>query len=305
MSGFYIEKRGSSLEKVSQNSATLDLLARGDGAEVLLQEIEADKIIQISSPNRPSVMEFFYILEGSITWLKQDGTSSEISAGDYFYINYFKGKEHLKTNEITKILYVSTEPIFHHISYVIKDFMNMINQVEEKDYYTHSHGKRVQDYASRIASKMGIAGESFERLMYASLFHDIGKIKMDDSILNGKNYPTEREWEEIQKHPIFGREIIEKSLLRNIGEIVEQHHERLDGSGYPYGLKGDKISLEARIIAVIDAFDAMTTDRSYAKAKSITEAVGELKSDAGVKFDEDVVDLFIEVLEEEGLYNDN
>ena len=222
----------------------------------------------------------------------------------YFYINYFRGKEHLKTREITKLLYVSTEPIFHHISEVIKDFMAMINQVEDKDYYTHSHGRRVQEYASKIASKMDIIGDRFERLMYAALFHDIGKIKLDDTIINGTEAPTNDEWGEIHKHPIYGREIIERSLLRSIGEIVEQHHERLDGSGYPHGIKGDSILLEARIIAVIDAFDAMTTDRSYAKAMSIQEAVKELTNDAGTKFDSEVVKYFVEVLIEEGLLSD-
>jgi HD-GYP domain-containing protein (c-di-GMP phosphodiesterase class II) len=304
MSGFYVEGKNSSLEKISQNSATLELLARGDGAEVLLQEIDADKIIQIASPDRESTMEFFYILEGSITWMKKDGEHVVLSAGDYFYINYFRGKEHLKTREITKLLYVSTEPIFHHISEVIKDFMAMINQVEDKDYYTHSHGRRVQEYASKIASKMDIIGDRFERLMYAALFHDIGKIKLDDTIINGTEAPTNDEWGEIHKHPIYGREIIERSLLRSIGEIVEQHHERLDGSGYPHGIKGDSILLEARIIAVIDAFDAMTTDRSYAKAMSIQEAVKELTNDAGTKFDSEVVKYFVEVLIEEGLLSD-
>src|SRR6056297_57797 len=98
MSGFYIEKKGSSIEQVSQNSATLDLLARGDGTEVLLQEIDSDKIIQIASPDRKSVLEFFYILEGSMIWMKEDGSSEELTSGDYFYTNYFRGKKHLKTS---------------------------------------------------------------------------------------------------------------------------------------------------------------------------------------------------------------
>ena len=302
MSGFYIEKKGSSIEQVSQNSATLDLLARGDGTEVLLQEIDSDKIIQIASPDRKSVLEFFYILEGSMIWMKEDGSSEELTSGDYFYTNYFRGKKHLKTSSKTKILYISTDPIFHHISDVIKDLMNMINQVEDKDYYTHSHGNRVQEYATKIAEKLGITGDQFERLMYASLFHDIGKIRLSDKIVSGHDKPTCEEWAQIHKHPIYGKEIVEKSLLRNIGEIIEQHHERLDGSGYPYGLKGDEISLEARIISVIDAFDAMTTDRSYSKAKTIEQAIDEIKLDAGLKFDSHIVNLFIEVLCEEGIY---
>ncbi|MFP4456611.1 MAG: HD-GYP domain-containing protein [Clostridia bacterium] len=302
MSGFYVEKKGTSLEQVSQNSATLDLLARGDGAEVLLQEIDADKVIQIASPERKSVLEFFYILEGRIIWMKEDGSHEELTSGDYFYTNYFRGKEHLKTSTKTKILYVSTEPIFHHLSDVIKGLMKMIKQVEDKDYYTHSHGNRVQDYATKIAEKLGITGDQFERLMYAALFHDIGKIKLSDKIVSGHEKPTAEEWRQIHMHPIYGKEIVERSLLRNIGEIIAQHHERLDGSGYPNGIKGDDISLEARIISVIDAFDAMTTDRSYSKAKTINEAVDEIVKEAGDKFDDKIVKLFIEVLTEEGLY---
>lgn len=305
MNGFYVEKKGSSLEKVSQNSATLDLLARGDGAEVLLQEIDADKIIQIAPADRRSVLEFFYILEGSMVWMKQDGSYQDLVAGDYFYTNYFKGKEYLRSTANTKILYISTEPIFHHLSEVIKDLMTMVRQVEEKDYYTHSHGNRVQEYATKIAEKLGFTGDQFERLTYAALFHDVGKIKLSDNIISGHQKPTEEEWAEIRKHPIYGQEIVDKSMLRNIGDIILQHHERLDGSGYPCGIKGDDICIEARIIAVVDSFDAMTTDRSYRKAKSITEAVDELIAQSDTKYDREITDLFVEVLQEEGLYNND
>jgi len=303
VSGFYIEKKGSSLETVAQNSATLDLLARGDGTEILLQEIEADKVIQISSAERSSVMEFFYILSGSLVYLQEDEAQEVYRTGDYFYTHYYSGLQYLRTLEKTQILYVSTQPIFHYISEKINDLMEMVKSVEAKDYYTHSHGQRVQDFARKIAEHLGFSGERLERLLYAALFHDIGKVRLPDQIIAGRNKPTEEEWEMIKKHPIYGQEIVSHSFLRNVGEIIGQHHERLDGSGYPSGLRGTEILLEARIIAVIDAFDAMTTDRTYHKAMAYSEAVNELKRFAPTKFDEKVVNIFISILEEEGLYS--
>ena len=302
MNGFYIEKSGSSLEKVSQNSATLELLARGDGTEILMQEVKAHKVIQVVSQKSSSVMEFFYILKGSLVWLKKNGEEENLNAGDYFYTHHFEGKEYLKTLTETKLMYVSTQPIFHYISKQIKDLMEMVKSVEVKDYYTHSHGKRVHDISGKVAQRLGIKGERLEKVLYAALFHDIGKIKLSDNIVGGHKVPTSEEWEQIKLHPIYGKAIVEQSFLRYIGPIIIQHHERLDGSGYPYGLVGDEISLEARIISLVDAYDAMTTDRSYRKAKGIHEAILELGSLTDTKFDKQVYDIFVEILIEEGEY---
>ncbi|QOR36545.1 HD domain-containing protein [Clostridium sp. 'deep sea'] len=301
MKGFFIEKSGGSLEKVSQNSATLELLARGDGTEILMQEIKANKVIQVVSQESSSVMEFFYVLDGSLAWLK-NSEEEILQAGDYFYTHHFKGKEYLKTLSETKLLYVSTQPIFHYISKQIKDLMEMVNSVEKKDYYTHSHGKRVHDISGKVAQKLGITGERLEKVLYAALFHDIGKIKLSDNIVGGHSKPTAEEWELIKMHPIFGKEIVEQSFLRYIGPIIVQHHERLDGSGYPYGLKGEEISLEARIISLVDAYDAMTTNRSYREAKAVEEAIVELAALTETKFDKQVYDIFVDILIEEGEY---
>lgn len=301
MKGFFIEKSGGSLEKVSQNSATLELLARGDGTEILMQEIKANKVIQVVSQESSSVMEFFYVLDGSLAWLK-NGEEEILQSGDYFYTHHFKGKEYLKTLSETKLLYVSTQPIFHYISKQIKDLMEMVNSVEKKDYYTHSHGKRVHDISGKVAQKLGITGERLEKVLYAALFHDIGKIKLSDNIVGGHSKPTAEEWEQIKMHPIFGKQIVEQSFLRYIGPIIVQHHERLDGSGYPYGLKGEDICLEARIISLVDAYDAMTTNRSYRKAKEVEEAIIELGLLTETKFDKQVYDIFVNILIEEGEY---
>ncbi len=301
MKGFYFKKNGQSLEKVTQNSGTLDLLASGDGTEILLQEIAADKIIQIAPPAEAGVMEFFFVMSGRLELKNEDGSVEILESGDYFYALNIQGKIYLKTMVTTKLLYVSSTPIFHYISNQIKHLMDMVKSVEEKDFYTHSHGQRVQKYARAIADRLGFKGQQLENILYASLFHDIGKVRMSDDIIASTRMPTSEEWDLIKQHPLDGKEIVEGTFLHAIGEIIAQHHERLDGKGYPSGIMGDGICMESRIIGVVDAYDAMTTNRTYRKALSPREAVNELEANKHSQFDPQVVDIFIDLLQKEGV----
>jgi HD-GYP domain-containing protein (c-di-GMP phosphodiesterase class II) len=139
--------------------------------------------------------------------------------------------------------------------------------------------------------------DRLELLIYAALLHDIGKIGIPNCILNKKGPLTPEEWQEITKHPSAGRAIIEKTFLRDAGPIIEQHHEQYDGTGYPFGLKGDEILVESRIIAVVDAFDAMISDRPYRAAMTNDEAITELRRCAGSQFDPRVVNVLIDIIE--------
>ena len=171
--------------------------------------------------------------------------------------------------------------------------------VDIKDHYTRGHCERVTNYAVEIARKMNLPSKRIEVIRLASQLHDLGKIGVRESILTKPGKLTEEEWEEVKLHPARGVEILKPlTFLNDVMELVEHHHEHYDGKGYPEGQKGGNIELGARILAVADSFDAMTTKRSYANALSLDEAIEELKKCSGTQFDPQVVEAFIKLLKE-------
>ncbi|MEW5706343.1 MAG: diguanylate cyclase [Actinomycetota bacterium] len=174
-------------------------------------------------------------------------------------------------------------------SYYMDMLHALISHVEAKDQSVHSHSERVSMIAGLIGLELGLSHNQVEHLRIAGLLHDIGKIAVPDYILAKSEPLTEEEFEKLKPHPIIGEQILQGTRLQPVLKAVLYHHERLDGSGYPYGLKGDEIPLYARIIAVADTFEAMISGRPYHKAMSVEESVAKLKQDSRTKFDEEVV----------------
>jgi len=171
--------------------------------------------------------------------------------------------------------------------------------VDAKDYYTRGHSDRVSFYAVRIAREMGKSEEDVEKMRVAGLFHDIGKVRIPDMILRKEGKLTEEEYSEIKKHPVYGRELLSSvSSFRNILDIIEFHHEWYNGKGYPEGRSGEDIPEEARIISVADAFDAMTSKRTYRDSFSLDYARGEIQNGRGTQFDPQIADVFLKILED-------
>ena len=162
---------------------------------------------------------------------------------------------------------------------------------------TAEHSQMVGRYTKLIAVEMGLSTELVERVQLAGVLHDIGKIGVADSIVNKPGPLTPEEWAEMQKHPEFGARMLERAELWDIAEWVMAHHERPDGRGYPRGLAGDEIPLEARIVAVADAYEAMTTDRVYRGSIGHTAARAELRRGAGTQFDARAVAAFLKAHE--------
>jgi putative nucleotidyltransferase with HDIG domain len=171
---------------------------------------------------------------------------------------------------------------------------SLAQALEARDAYTKGHSERVTRYALETAREMGLSDHSRKVIRYAGLLHDIGKIGISDSILHKRLKLTDEDWEAIRSHPLFGDSILGPlKFLQEAQAIVLRHHERYDGSGYPGHLKGNEIPLEARIIAVADAYDAMTSDRPYRQAMDHRTATGELEKSAGRQFDPAVVEAFL------------
>jgi HD-GYP domain-containing protein (c-di-GMP phosphodiesterase class II) len=169
--------------------------------------------------------------------------------------------------------------------------------VETKDYYTRGHCTRVSRASSMIAEEIGMGTERLRAIRYAGMLHDVGKLGVPTKVLQKDGRLTEEEYAAIQLHPMRGLEIVRGiDFLDEAFAGIMHHHERHDGKGYPMGLAAAEIPEFARIIAVADAFDSMTSDRAYRKAKSIDEAVGELRKMAGTQFDPAMVNTFVKAL---------
>lgn len=173
--------------------------------------------------------------------------------------------------------------------------------LERKDPYTSGHQRRVAALAGAIASGMGLGEESVDGIIMAGQIHDIGKVSVPAEILSKPGPLSPLEMQLIREHPAHGKEILEGvDSPVPLGDIVLQHHERLDGSGYPQGLKGDDILLEARILAVADVVEAMASHRPYRPSRGIEEALLEIEANRGTQYDRDVVDTCLRLFREEG-----
>jgi putative nucleotidyltransferase with HDIG domain len=178
--------------------------------------------------------------------------------------------------------------------------MALVSSIQVRDHYTEEHSSRVTDSVVKIAKKMNVSPVETETLRIAALLHDIGKIAIPDDILLKPAALTREEYETIKEHPVIGDEILSHiPLLDDERKIVRHHHERWDGKGYPDGLLGNEIPFLARITAVADSYDAMTSDRPYRKGLSLDNTIRELEKNRNTQFDPDVVDAFLEILSEE------
>ncbi|MDX8289309.1 HD domain-containing protein [Metabacillus indicus] len=297
--GLTIGRQGTSLEKVSFDQFTISLLARGDGSEIMIQTISAGNLFYVYPSENQDVMEFFYLLQGEIT-CERDGEQQRLGPGDYYTAQHLAEPVHFSALTDVVYLWVITEPTFYQLSESVLALKKVVDDVEKKDRYTYKHSERVSEYAVKIAKKMSLPKERLENLYISSLLHDIGKVHTPEEILNKPASLTKEEFEVIKRHPADGAEMVEDKYYGDIAEIIRQHHERLNGSGYPRRLSGEEILIEARIIAVSDTFDAMTEDRAYRKAFSAEDAVNELIRLSGSHYDESVVHAFLNVLREEG-----
>jgi len=172
--------------------------------------------------------------------------------------------------------------------------------IEARDVYTQGHSKRVAEISASIAKELKYSERKIEQLSMASLLHDVGKIGIDDHILNNPGKLSDEEFNIIKKHPLIGYNILKDiKNLENILPIVRHHHERYDGKGYPDGKRVDELSLSVFIVQLADSIDAMATDRPYRKALSHDVIIEELKKHSGSQFHPEVVEAYFKVLEKQ------
>ncbi|MHC0038380.1 HD-GYP domain-containing protein [Pseudoneobacillus sp. C159] len=285
----------SFIETVHMKGLQVSLIASGDGTEIIYHKLQPGTRWALEPSEGWDAMEFLHVLNGELKLQTDDGFKM-IKSGDSFYRVPVKEHHIFQSIGITEFLYVTSQPIFHHYSQITKEFMELSVSIEEKDGYTVDHCHRINKLSMLVGETLGLKTKEMMRLNLASFLHDVGKLKVPLEVLQKPGKLTDEEWNIMKMHSTFGKEILESSantLLVMAAPVVEQHHERYDGKGYPKGIKGEEISIEASIIAVVDSFDAMTTDRVYRKAMTTDEAFQELIRCKGTMYHPKIVDVFI------------
>lgn len=220
-----------------------------------------------------------------IKWLKGYGTPHENSDGSIIWNSVILNITKEKQSQLSE-----RQALKHTISV-------LVSALEARDPYTAGHGKNVGHIASEIGHELGMSDEHIEVLYLGGLIHDVGKISTPVEILTKPTKLLKEEYSLIQLHPSTGGTFFEQVELNwPIKEMIEQHHERLDGSGYPKGLKGDEINFDARVVAVADVIDSMSTNRPYRFAPGINAAIKFLQEGKGNKFDERVVNAVLRLI---------
>jgi putative two-component system response regulator len=206
-----------------------------------------------------------------------------------------------KTSELQK-LYLQLQIAYNEIKDLSLEIIYRLAKAAEfKDEYTGFHIQRIGFYSTKIAEHLGLSKEQVELIKYSSPLHDIGKLRIPDHILLKPGPLTKDEWEIMKTHTIMGAKILEGSKIKYLKaaeKIALLHHEKWDGTGYPYGLKGKKIPLFARIVSIADVFDALTSDRPYRKAFSVEGAFEIIKNESGKHFDPELVEIFLKIKDE-------
>lgn len=188
--------------------------------------------------------------------------------------------------------------IEHEDYELLRSLQALINIINARDRYTSGHVERVVMYSKALGQELGLQPDQRKSLSLAAYMHDIGKVNLTEKVLNKSTPLEENEWQDIKLHSVVGARILkEVAALSSIAPLVLHHHERYDGTGYPQGLKGEEIPFLARVLTVVDSFDAMTFDRPYKAAMTYSDAIKELRANKGRQFDPEIVEVFIRIVE--------
>jgi len=294
--GMQIGRRADETEQIRKKSTTLELLASHGAVEVTRQRIAQGKHFYLDEASEWAGFEFIYLLAGSMT-LRDARGDLALHPGDYLHHHGLPERVYFRVETDIELLMVSSPPSSHLIRDEIQGIMALARSVEEKDEATEGHCHRLERLAILTGERLGLSGRRLIDLSYGAYLHDVGKVRVPSEILSKPEALREEEWTEMRKHPEYGAEMLrEKPFLQDAAKIVLSHQERFDGTGYPGGMKGEEIPIEARIVAVVDAFDAITSERPYQRALPRERAIEELKANAGTQFDPRVVRAFLSVI---------
>ena len=257
--------------------------------------------VRYSTEDVESAIEKYTVVQGKLE-VQYEGDTFFLHEGDTLDASEYPELLSFYGEEAVEILVEMTASVFERNFRNTEIVQRDAASIERVDGYTFHHCSRIKDYSIELWKKLGQPIERVRMLRWGAYFHDIGKLAIPLEILNKKEKFTPEEWEIMKSHTTLGAQMMrehEIEWLRDSAFIVEEHHERFDGKGYPYGLKEDEISLEAAIVSVVDSFDAMTTDRIYRDSLTVEEAIQEIIRGRGTQFNPVVVDAFLKLLHEQ------
>ena len=279
---------GINLKKSTRKTSVFSSIPVAKNVDTVVKRLEPYESFSINSIGNSNCTRLIYVLDGSAEYSLSE-MKHRLNSQEYLLVQSLKTEMNIQAFTFVTLLVVFGQLSQNYSKLNVDSVIKITNDFESRDNQTFEHCRRVRDFALMIAEKIGLRGEQIASLAFAALFHDIGKASIPDEVLKKRTILTGNEFDILKEHPMSGSKMLDGVLPDNIKLIVEQHHERPDGSGYPYGLSGEEISIEAKIIGVADSYDAMTTDRPYHKAIAPEEAVQELMLLAGKRYEKDIV----------------
>lgn len=298
---------------LSQSIRPVDIVARYGGEEFVVILLRADKQEGLIIAERiRKTVESTYIIgqenqpTGNLTVsvglaTYPDNAKDDIelikSADDALYRAKFFNKNRVEV--YASVLDEIKKEINESETELVTSIKTLISVINAKDRYTYGHSERVVMFSRMLADKLNLSEREKKDLVYGAYMHDIGKINIPVDILNKKMPLTKEEWEHLKQHPDQGADILRTvESLQSIIPLIRHHHEKYDGTGYPLGLRGEEIPYLVRVLTVIDSFDAMTSNRPYNKHRTYEEGFAELRRCSGTQFDPNIVEIFIEAINE-------
>ena len=298
MEGIYFNRGSQRGLSVDTGEASFDLLAKQGRMEIMHLRLEESDTIWLAKTDDGNVLEFFYVHAGALE-MPIDGETVRLTAGDSFYLAGLARDVLVKAEAATELLYVTNSPMFDSSQRFQQSLKKLLLQINEKDDYTYRHSGNVVDLVRLLYDhfREECGAVTLDELLVASLFHDVGKCFIPDEVLKKKNDLEPEDIRLILRHPRDSAKLLRPYFGEHVAEIAAHHHERLDGSGYPYGYAADEISFSSRLLAVADVFDAMTTDRGYNEVKGDLESARELCALAD-QFDPRITGWLLKLVEE-------
>lgn len=277
MDGIRFNRRAAEGASAAESETSAQLLTKQGDFEVVLHRITGESVAWLYPASDPAAMEYFFIHKGGVDLVLDDGVVS-LGAGESFTVSGLKHDVPVKMLKDSELVYVTNCPAFEAAEHFDVSLKELLARIDEKDHYTTRHSKAVLQYSLALYDAMQNRGPDIPRddLAIAALFHDVGKCFVPVEILQKPDRLEHAEMRYILRHPVDSGRMLLPNFGEQIAEIARNHHERLDGSGYPRGLRAEDISLSSQIVAVADVFDAMTTDRGYNTVKGFFEAAEEL-----------------------------
>lgn len=296
MDGIQVNRRVGAGESAAENEPGTRLLTKQGDLEVILHHINGESVVWLFPATDPNATEYFFIHAGGVDLAMDDGLVT-LGPGDSFTVSGLTRDVPVKLHGDAEILYVTNCPAFEAVTHVNDSLQELLGRINEKDHYTSRHSKAVLQYSLALYDAMQDRGPDIPRddLAFAALFHDVGKCFVPTEILQKPDKLEQAEMRYILRHPIDSGRMLLPNFGEQIAEIARNHHERLDGSGYPRGLQAEDISLSSQIVAVADVFDAMTSNRGYNVVKTFKQAAEELVS-LSCQFDKRITSVLMQLV---------